>query len=79
MEVPEEAKKAGLAGEIKVTLDLDENGRVQSVYIVKGLGLGTEEACKAAWKGSRWKPAEQDGTPVAVKGVPQNCLVVQTN
>ncbi len=76
MDVPDEAKKAGLDGRmVKVLLDLDDKGKVTRVKIVEGLGFGVDEACIAAYRKSQWRPAEQDGTPVAVIGVPQNCLV----
>lgn len=75
MEVPEEAQKAGIEGEIDVILDIDEKGKVVSVKVVKGLGFGTEDACIASWKKSQWKPAMQDTTAVPVTGVPNKCTV----
>ncbi len=78
LEVPEEAKKALIEGTITVKLDLDEEGRVVKVAVLRGLGMGLDEACVAAWKASRWTPGEQDGVAVPVQGVPQACKVVQT-
>ncbi len=78
MEVPDEARAASIEGTITVRLDLDEKGRVTSVKVVRGLGYGTDEACITAWKGSRWKPGEQDGVPVPVQAVPESCKVILT-
>jgi protein TonB len=75
MDVPEEARKAGITGLVNVVLDIDEKGRVSAVKIVSDLGFGTAEACAAAYRKSQWKPGEQAGTPVPVTGVPQSCLV----
>lgn len=76
MEVPKEAKEAGVEGEVRVSLDIDPEGRVTTVRVLSDLGHGTGEACAAAWKKSRYTPGNQDGTPVSVTGVPQVCQVV---
>lgn len=78
MDVPEEAQKAGVTGLVNVLLDIDERGKVAGVKIVNDLGHGTGAACAAAFEKSQWKPAEQDGTPVRVTGVPQSCLVTSS-
>jgi protein TonB len=75
LDVPEEARKAHVNGRIDVRLDIDAKGRVVRVQVTKGLGYGTDEPCIDAWKKSQWKPAEQDGVPVAVLGVPEACAV----
>ncbi len=75
MDVPEEAQKAGVEGEIKVSLDIDPAGSVSAVRVVRDLGYGTGEACAAAWRKAKFVPGNQDGTPVAVTGVPQVCTV----
>ena len=78
LEVPEAAKEAQIEGTITVKLDLDEQGRVTKVVVLRGLGMGLDEACAAAWRASRWEPGQQDGAAVPVQGVPQACKVVQT-
>ncbi|MES2640455.1 MAG: energy transducer TonB [Myxococcota bacterium] len=75
MDVPDEARKANVKGMVKVLLDLDAKGKVTRVHVTQGLGFGVDEACVAAYRKSQWKPAEQDGTPVAVLGVPESCAV----
>lgn len=75
-QAPEEAQKANIEGTVEVRLDIDDKGVVTSARVVsKALGYGIEEACLAAWRISRWKPAMQDGVPVAVTGMPQYCTV----
>ena len=76
MDVPREAQDNGVEGEIKVSLDIDPEGRITRVRVLSDLGFGTGEACVAAWKNSRFTPGSQDGTPVTVTGVPQVCQVV---
>lgn len=77
-EAPDDARKANIEGTVQVRLDIDESGKVTSVKVVSAaLGYGVEEACVAAWKRSTWKPAMQDGAPVAITGMPQTCVVVQ--
>ncbi|MFZ5477140.1 MAG: energy transducer TonB [Myxococcota bacterium] len=75
LEVPEEAKQAKVEGTVHVKLDIDPTGKVMRVAVVSDLGHGTGKACADAWKKSSWKPAEQDGEPVAVLGVPQKCTI----
>ncbi len=75
MEVPDDARKAGIEGRIEVLLDIDAAGKVMRVRIVKGLGFGADEACADTWKKSMWQPAKQDGAAVAVTGLPEACRV----
>ncbi len=77
MEVPKEAQDNDVEGEVKVILDLGADGTVTAVRVVNDLGHGTGEACAAAWKRSRFVPAQQDGQPVAVTGMPQVCTIVR--
>jgi periplasmic protein TonB len=75
MEVPDEAQKAGVEGQITVLVDIDAEGRVTSARVQKGLGYGTEDACVAAWLKARFRPASRCGTPAPMNGVPQRCTV----
>lgn len=75
MEVPEEAQKAGIEGQITVLVDIDAEGRVTAAQVQKGLGYGTDDACVAAWLKARFRPASRCGTPVAMNRVPQRCTV----
>lgn len=73
--VPDEAKAAGIEGVVEVKLDIGPEGNVLRVAVVKDLGFGTGDACAAAWKKSRWKPATENGAAIAVLGYPQICTI----
>jgi len=75
-QAPAEAQKANIEGTVEVRLDIDDKGSVTSAKVVsKPLGYGVEEACISAWRQAKFKPAMQDGVPVAVTGMPQYCTV----
>lgn len=75
VDVPDEARKAGVEGVVEVKLDIGPEGNVLRVLVVKDLGHGTGDACAAAWRKSRWKPAMEGGVPIAVLGYPQICTI----
>lgn len=78
LDVPAEAKKAGIEGEVKVQLVVGSDGRVKRVDVIKGLGYGIDEACKAAWLRATFTPGDQNGQPVEVTGYPEKCTVIAT-
>lgn len=78
MEVPDELKKAGVEGEIKVLLAIGSDGKVKSVKVVKDIGYGSAEACAEAWRRATFVPGEQDGQPVEVTGYPEKCTIIAT-
>ncbi|MGD9562508.1 MAG: tetratricopeptide repeat protein [Pyrinomonadaceae bacterium] len=64
-----EAIKARTSGEVKLALEMDENGRVTSVTRLAILPNGlTENAVDAALK-STFRPAMRDGKPARGKGI----------
>lgn len=64
---PELARKAGVDGQVTVFARIDENGEVIDTKILVPLGeSGCNEAAVAAIKSVRWKPAQENGKPVAV-------------
>lgn len=75
VQVPKEAIDANIEGTINMTLDLDASGRVVGVHFLGTLGHGVEEACKSAALQIRCKPGMQNGTPVAIKGMPHRCTI----
>lgn len=77
LEVPAEAVKNEVEGEIRVSLDVGADGKVVEVRVLSDLGFGTGEACAAAWRRSRFVAATLDGAPVAVTGMPQLCTIVR--
>ncbi len=75
MQVPEAAQEARVQGTVEVTLDVDAQGTPVNVRVVRDLGYGTGESCRAAWERSRWKPGLHQGAPVTVTGIRKLCTV----
>jgi periplasmic protein TonB len=66
---PEMAKRAGIEGKVYVKAFVDEHGNVTKVEILKGLGVGLDEAAEKAVKETKFKPGKQRGKPVKVQVV----------
>ncbi len=67
VDYPDEAKKAGIEGDVKLLLRIDETGKVVGVRVLKGPGYGLEAAAeKAAWSW-RFQPGLAEGTPVVTE------------
>lgn len=62
-----EAKKLKIEGQVTLAIIIDKKGEVVDAKVVKGLGHGLDENAVVAVKEWRYKPAEKDGVPVAVK------------
>ncbi len=75
VDVPKEAIEAEYEGTLRMTLDLDDGGRVIKVYFIDRAEYGVEDACRAAAMAMRCKPAKKDGTPVSVTGMPHRCTI----
>jgi len=58
---PEHALLYGLEGEVILIAVVDEKGDVIETQIVKGLGLGTDEAAQDAVKKTRFIPGQKNG------------------
>jgi protein TonB len=67
-EYPAEAARAGVEGEVKLRLLVDETGRVRSVTVLRdpGHGLGPA-AARIARRYFRFRPARLGGEPVATE------------
>jgi protein TonB len=67
-EYPPEAARAGVEGEVKLRLLVDETGRVRQVTVLSdpGYGLGPA-AARIARRFFRFKPARLGGEPVATE------------
>lgn len=63
----EEAKKKKIEGTVTLEIVVDKKGDVIDAKVVKGLGHGLDENATAAVKEWKYKPAEKDGAPIAVK------------
>jgi len=63
-EYSEEARKARCQGSVLLALDVDVNGRVANIRVVKSLGLGLDEKAKEAVLKWIFRPARAGGRPV---------------
>ena len=66
-EFSEEARKAKVAGNVLVYLEVDATGRPRNVRVVRGIGLGLDEKAMEAVRQYKFKPAKKDGKPVTVE------------
>ena len=66
-EFSEEARKAKVAGNVLVYLQVDTNGRPTRVRVLRGIGLGLDEKALEAVRQYKFKPAMENGHPVAVE------------
>jgi len=64
---PEIAQKAGVQGKVYLLAFINENGGVDDVKIIKGIGGGCDEAAMKAVKETKFKPGKNKGKPVKVK------------
>jgi outer membrane biosynthesis protein TonB len=75
VEVPKEAIEADYEGTLRMTLDLDDLGKVIGVRFLDRAEFGVEDACREAALAMRCKPAKKDGVPVRVTGMPHRCTI----
>jgi protein TonB len=66
-EFSEEARKAKFMGVVTVNIIVDQNGIPQNAHVVQGVGMGLDEAVLQAILQYRFRPAMEDGKPVAVQ------------
>ncbi len=66
-EFSEEARKAKVAGNVLVYLQVDTNGNPTHVRVIKGIGMGLDEKAMEAVHKYKFKPAMEDGRPVPVE------------
>ena len=64
---PELAKRAGIEGKVLVLAFVDESGNVTKAEVIKGIGLGCDEAAINAILQTKFKPGQQRGKPVKVQ------------
>jgi protein TonB len=65
-EFSEEARKAKFPGNVIVNLIVDAKGMPQNVHVSQGVGMGLDQKAIDAVKQYRFKPAMENGKPVAV-------------
>ena len=66
-EFSEEARKAKVAGNVLVYLQVDASGHPTHVRVLKGIGLGLDEKAMEAVRQYKFKPAMENGHPVVVE------------
>ena len=65
---PEEAKKAGITGEIEAKFTVTLDGSIKSPSIVKGLGHGCdEEVLRLIGMMPKWVPGKENGAPKEIE------------
>lgn len=67
---PSDAVRNGLEGKVVITFTVSETGRIRDPQVTQRLGDGTdEEALRVVLNMPSWKPAKQNGRPVAMEYV----------
>lgn len=64
---PQIAQRAGVQGRVFINAFVDENGVVNKVELLKGIGGGCDEAAIEAVMATKFKPGKQRGKPVKVQ------------
>jgi len=65
---PPEAEKAGLEGQVVLSLDIDKEGHVTKASVAEPAGHGFDESALAAGRALLFEPARKaDGTPFAAR------------
>jgi protein TonB len=64
---PDMARKAGIQGRVYAIVFVNEEGEVEDVKVLKGIGGGCDEAAIDGIKKSKFKPGSNGGIPVKVK------------
>lgn len=65
-EYSEEARKAGLTGNVMLSLIVGVDGTARDIRVDKPMGLGLDEQAVSAVRTWRFKPGMKDGMPVPV-------------
>jgi protein TonB len=63
-EYSDEARRARVQGTVVLAIDVDVNGRVANVRVIRSLGLGLDEKAVAAVMKWKFRPAMAAGRPV---------------
>jgi protein TonB len=64
---PDELRREGVSGLVMVKCSIDEQGNVTETTVEKSSNSAFEKPAIAAVKKWKFKPAKQDGQPVAIK------------
>ena len=64
---PDELRREGVSGVVMVKCSIDEQGNVTGTVVEKSSNVAFEKPAMAAVKKWKFKPARQDGAPVAIQ------------
>ena len=64
---PDFAKRAGVEGKVYVLAFINENGDVDDVKLIKGIGMGCDDEVLDAVKTTKFKPGYNKGVAVKAK------------
>ncbi|HEY0093275.1 MAG TPA: TonB family protein, partial [Archangium sp.] len=64
---PDEARQAGVEGQVVLSITVDNEGRVVKAVVLSGPGYGLEEAARKALLRFRFKPAIKGGEAVSTE------------
>ncbi|MDQ7039739.1 MAG: M56 family metallopeptidase [Rhodothermus sp.] len=67
IQYPEAARAQGIEGKVIVRFVVDETGEVREAQIIRGVHEALDQAVLQAVQTLRFKPAQKDGLPVAVR------------
>jgi protein TonB len=67
VDYPEIARRAGIEGKVFVRAYVDETGLVKRAEVIKGIGLGCDEAALNAVLNTKFKPGKQRGKLIKVQ------------
>jgi TonB family protein len=64
-----EARERRVEGEVQLDVLFHASGQIEVLRVIRGLGLGLDEAASAAASQIRFRPGTRDGNPVDMRGV----------
>lgn len=67
IEYPEMAKNAKLEGKVYILVLINESGSVDDAKVIKGIGLGCDEAAVKAIKKAKFTPGKNGGAAIKAK------------
>jgi len=67
LQFSEEARKSKTSGNVLVYLQVDTKGHPMRVRVLRGIGMGLDEKAVEAVSHYKFKPATENGHPVAVE------------
>ncbi|MBI3696152.1 MAG: M56 family metallopeptidase [Acidobacteria bacterium] len=65
----EEAKDAGIQGQVELSVEVEPDGRIHKINVNKSLDPGLDERAMEAIRQWRFEPARKDGKPVTVRAL----------